>query len=238
MTLPYKTDRFHHMKNGNLVLALTALFLTQNTWATSLCKEYKKIFKNIDNLDLIEKAKPIQSTLPEDIKYPDNILSKESWKKLDVLSDFEYNRCVNNVQVSDFKIHNNKFIKIRTTEDECDGGNSYGVIVLYDLTPVAHIYDGDIYCEDSFKPEYKAANHKCDLAVEELATQKLASMNMPLTETESQLTIRSPYIYSFIDVTGKIQISDEKTKNISLRAHVILDTCKIDRISISDLVLD
>ena len=54
-----------------------------------------------------------------------------------------------NISVSSFLTPSGKlFHAVYTSEDICDGGNSYGAVLDANLKSVAHIGDSDFYCID------------------------------------------------------------------------------------------
>lgn len=66
----------------------------------------------------------------------------------ETLASFEYEECKNAVtEVTMQAIDGSRIRMLYTTEDSCDGGNSYGLIIDdKTLSPVAVINDGDISC--------------------------------------------------------------------------------------------
>ena len=62
----------------------------------------------------------------------------------------DVSHCSNeNMSISSFLTPSGKlFHAVYTSEDECDGGNSYGAVLDANLKPVAHIGDSDFYCID------------------------------------------------------------------------------------------
>ncbi len=54
-----------------------------------------------------------------------------------------------NITISSFStISGQVFHAVYTSEDICDGGNSYGAVLDENSKAVAHIGDGDFYCID------------------------------------------------------------------------------------------
>ncbi len=76
-------------------------------------------------------------------------MSEREFNSTPVFNDgFEYESCKKAVkEVSIMDMDGNEFKLRFTHEDECDGGNTYGVV--YDMGTgdiVAHINDGELYC--------------------------------------------------------------------------------------------
>ena len=83
-----------------------------------------------------------------------SVLTKENWNKIDVIFNFDYESC-HDAFLQELILFNGRFYwKMGSMEDRCDGGNTYGAIYNYRLTtPIAHVYDGDIYCEEDWIAE-------------------------------------------------------------------------------------
>lgn len=62
----------------------------------------------------------------------------------------DISHCSNeNISITSFLTPSKKlFHAVYTSEDECDGGNSYGAILDANLKAVAQIGDSDFYCID------------------------------------------------------------------------------------------
>ena len=69
-------------------------------------------------------------------------------KEVNKVEDISH--CTNeNMTASSFLTPSGKlFHAVYTSEDECDGGNSYGAVLDANLKPVAKIGDSDFYCID------------------------------------------------------------------------------------------
>jgi len=93
-------------------------------------------------------------SVPVQVLRSGNILNGENWNTIDVVFSFDPNHCLASVSQELLKLEGQFYWRFRTTQDQCDGGNVYGVIYTYDLkTPIAHIYDGDIYCKSDWRAE-------------------------------------------------------------------------------------
>ncbi|MBD67094.1 MAG: hypothetical protein CME62_17970 [Halobacteriovoraceae bacterium] len=86
-------------------------------------------------------------------------LTRENWKTIDVVAKFDVNECFDAISQTLLKVNDKLVWSFRSTEDNCDGGNTYGSVYSYDLkTPIAHIYDGDIYCEKDWDINQRASD--------------------------------------------------------------------------------
>lgn len=75
-----------------------------------------------------------------------NFLS-ENWNNIPHINELSQERCEDTMSMELIKVRGSLFWVFRTTEDDCDGGNIYGVIYNYKLARlVAKISDGDIMC--------------------------------------------------------------------------------------------
>ena len=167
-----------------------------------------------------------------------NILNNDNWKNFDVVAAMSKEQCLENgFSQTLIEIGGEKFYRIVSNEDFCDGGNSYGSIYREDLkTPVAHIYDGDFTCEsDGWSKEYRAENHKCDELAEQEAAKKMKEFGFDFKVTDSHLEMRKHYIYSFIHVNGKIE--NKGNKEAQVRVLVRLDSCTLSSSKITSLYL-
>lgn len=164
------------------------------------------------------------------------VLTKEVWKTIDVLAGMDYEQCKDAISQSAIIVDGKSYIQFTSHEDSCDGGNTYGSIMSEDLsTPVAHIYDGDVYCEADWREEDRAINHKCDLAAEAFAAEKMQNFGFEFEAKSSYLTMRKPYIYSYVDVSGVIKNKDGKEATVRVLTNI--DSCKFGGASIQYLSL-
>lgn len=157
-----------------------------------------------------------------------------NWFSYDVLVSLDKESCrkANAIGQTTFSLNGESFTRITSNEDSCDGGNTYGVIVDSNKKAIAHIYDGDIYCQEDWSEDNRAENYKCNPAVEKLAEKKMKDFGLDFTASASSIEIRTPYFYSFINVFGKVG-----DRNVSIQALTNLETCKVGRVSISNLPL-
>lgn len=163
-------------------------------------------------------------------------LTKEVWKTIDVLAGMDYEQCKDAISQSAIIVDGKTYIQFTSHEDSCDGGNTYGSIMSEDLSAaVAHIYDGDVYCEGDWREEERAENHKCDLAAETLAQEKMKAFGLDFVAGSSYLTIRKPYIYSYVDVSGVIKNKDNKEATVRVLTNI--NTCAMGGVSIQYLSL-
>lgn len=164
------------------------------------------------------------------------VLTKEVFKSIDVLAGMDYEQCKDAISQSAIVVDGKSYIQFTSHEDSCDGGNTYGSIMSEDLsTSVAHIYDGDVYCEEDWREEERAVNHKCDLSAEKLAEEKMKAFGFDFVAGSSYLTIRKPYIYSYVDVSGVINNKDGKEATVRVLTNI--DSCKFGGASIQYLSL-
>ncbi|PIP88932.1 MAG: hypothetical protein COW01_05085 [Bdellovibrionales bacterium CG12_big_fil_rev_8_21_14_0_65_38_15] len=165
-----------------------------------------------------------------------DVLTKEVWKSIDVVASFPFKECHDAISQSLIKVDGQNYWVFRSTEDHCDGGNTYGSIYSEDLkTPIAHIYDSDIYCEEDWREDERAVHHRCDIEAEKLAQDKMKEFGFDFEVNSSSLELRSGYSYSFIFVEGKIKNKGDKLSTIKVLAN--LKSCQFATVSISDLTL-
>lgn len=165
-----------------------------------------------------------------------DVLTKENWKTIDVVLDFSYHDCREQISQELIQVGDERLWRFRSTDDSCDGGNTYGSIYSYDLkTPIAHIYDSDIYCEKDWRDESRAINHRCDLAAEELAAKKMREFGLEFEPRHSSVKVRRPYIYSFIYVEGVVTNRDGREARINVLTDI--DRCRFGSVRIEDLQL-
>lgn len=163
-----------------------------------------------------------------------NILNKDNWKSIDVISNMDYESCKNAISQTLFKFEGELYWKFASYEDECDGGNTYGVIYSYDLkTPIAHIYDSDTYCENDWREDERAISHQCDDAAEKLAEERMKSFGLDFKAVSSGLTINRPYIYSYIDVEGVLVGKENKPARVRVLTEI--GSCKFASVRIEDI---
>jgi thioredoxin-related protein len=78
----------------------------------------------------------------------DKSFLENNWNKIPVLKEMEKERCIDVVDMNLIKVKNKYFWMMISSDDSCDGGNTYGVIYNYSLTKVAaEVQDGDVYCK-------------------------------------------------------------------------------------------
>tara|TARA_R110002049_G_scaffold63125_7_gene168132 strand:- start:566 stop:1144 length:579 start_codon:yes stop_codon:yes gene_type:complete len=163
-------------------------------------------------------------------------LTKEIWKTIDVVASFPYERCKDAIRQSTIEVDGANYIVFRSVEDECDGGNTYGSIYTEDLkTPIAHIYDSDIYCEEDWREDERAVHHKCDLQAEALAESKLKEFGLDFKAVSSSIELRTPYSYSHIFVEGIV--TSHGNKSATVKVLTALKSCQFASVSISSLRL-
>jgi len=140
---------------------LLTLFLltTQSIFANVTCAELRDAKHHVK---IIKEAK---------------ILTKENWKNFDVIADMNYEQCKDYMTQQLIEVNGKKFWELKSNEDYCDGGNTYGVVYTEDLkTPVAHIYDYDMYCqEEGWHKSALAESNKCDAKAEAFLGTKVIS---------------------------------------------------------------
>jgi hypothetical protein len=83
-----------------------------------------------------------------------SIITEQNWHTYDVILGLDYNNCKNAIAQELIKFKGEFFWMFRSFEDNCDGGNTAGVIYSLDLkTPLAHIYDSSFECEEDWALE-------------------------------------------------------------------------------------
>jgi len=206
-------------------LLILSLLLTTSIFAEdaeSICNRMVNAQENESGLEFLDGGAT-------------SVLTRENWNSIDVITAFGYEQCKDAVREELIEFEGKKYWSFRTVEDSCDGGNTYGVIYSYDLkTPIAHIYDGDMYCKSDFSEDQRAVNYKCNQKAEAEAVKKMKAIGFDLTETETYLQIRKPYIYSYVFVSGRIESLD---KSATVKVLVNIDSCKLGGSSISRLPL-
>jgi hypothetical protein len=209
-------SREHVMKNIiNAVLALS-LSLSPLAMAQVSCTDFKN------------------ETYPEHILSTAKILTKSNWKSFDVIANFRFNECADGVAQEQIEVNGEKFWSFKTNDDACDGGNTYGAIYSSDLkTPIAHIYDGSVMCEQDWLDKYKGKSHSCDDAAELLVEKNLVLLGLKVTDLSSTLELRPNYIYSKIEVMGFLNgdIDKEVTSEVLFRP----DSCRFGAATITSL---
>ena len=166
----------------------------------------------------------------------DNRISKENWKQWNVIVDFPRDRCHDSLSQEIISVNGKKYWRYQTAWDRCDGGNSYGAIYSIDgKTPIAHIYDSDVYCSESWRPKDIATNHRCDLEAEKLAAKKVNEFGLDFTPTTSSLNYRDGYMYSTISVVGTLK--NEKEAEVKVDWEHGAEGCNLVNVKITNLRL-
>lgn len=123
------------------MFSLLLLSLSFNTLAKDLCHTIIKDYK----LEAEHKVLSVKNA-----EY-----TKAQWAKLPVLFDFEYKSCIPTKSVKRSIIELDTGIKleiVKTNDDVCDGGNTYGFVRnISTKEVVAHIYDYDFYCQEDWR---------------------------------------------------------------------------------------
>lgn len=163
-------------------------------------------------------------------------LTRERWKSIDVIAGFPYDKCKDSVSQDLVKIKGQLIWRFTTEDDSCDGGNSYGAFYTYDLrTPIAHVYDSDVYCGSDWRPEYRSENHRCDLKAEELAVTKMREFGLEFIPLSSDLQLRKPYAYSSIFVEGTLP--NKQNRPATVQVLMNLNKCSVGGTSIARIPL-
>ena len=166
-----------------------------------------------------------------------NVLNKSNWYNFDVLVGFDVTECLGTVSQTLIKVDGQYLWDFHTTDDSCDGGNTYGVIYSYDLkTPIAHVYDGDLYCKsEGWSKDSLAENYKCTGEAMKLAERKMKSFGLEFEAESSSVELRDPYIYSYVFVQGKIRNRDGKSTRVKVLTNI--KSCQFGGVSIDYLEL-
>jgi hypothetical protein len=171
---------------------------------------------------------------PQKVLSNENFLTKKNWKNFDVIANFRFSECSDGVMQEIIEVNGEKIWSFKTNDDACDGGNTYGAIYASDLiTPIAHIYDGDIICESDWKDEYKSKFHTCDEAAEILVQNNLTLLGLKVSNLSSTLELRPAHIYSKIEVSG--YLNGDYNKDVSVDVYVRADSCLFGSASITHL---
>jgi hypothetical protein len=203
----------------NIFLASIVLVLSTPALAAVTCKDFQD-----------------ENTKVQVIKKKGNVLTKENWKTIDVILSFNYNDCAASTSQTLIKVKNELFWRFESTDDSCDGGNTYGSIYTEDLkTPIAHIYDSGIYCDDDWRAEERHENHVCDTRAEVYAQEKMREFGFDFENLSSALELREPYTYSFIRVSGTIKNKSNKEAIVNVLTNV--KSCKMASAHIEHLEL-
>lgn len=164
------------------------------------------------------------------------VLTKETWYQTDVVLNFPFESCYDSVAQELIEFNGVQYYRFRSTDDSCDGGNTYGSIYTLDLkTPIAHIYDYDMYCEKDWSADERYSNNKCNVLAMKMAEKKMASFGLNFKATHARVELRDPYIYDFINIDGKLL--DGSEKEVQLQALVQLKSCEINSVRITALNL-
>ncbi len=126
---------------------LIAAFLFHNISIESRASE--DACKDFQNASLVIEA-------AEEI----NVLTEKNWNDFDVITHMDQSRCLNSIVQEMIRVRGKTYWRLWSNwDDGCDGGNTYGVIYSSDLqTPIAHIYDGDVYCPPFWRQEMRASH--------------------------------------------------------------------------------
>lgn len=164
------------------------------------------------------------------------VLTKETWYQTDVVLNFSYEDCYDSIRQELVEFNGVEYYRFRSVDDSCDGGNTYGSIMTKDLkTPIAHIYDSDMYCEQDWSAEEKYENNKCNVAAMKLAEKKMKDFGFDFEATHARIQLRDPYIYDFIHIDGKL-LNGAK-KEVQLEALVRIKSCEFGSVRITNLNL-
>jgi hypothetical protein len=167
-----------------------------------------------------------------------DLLNQDNWYSVDVINALDYRECKDAIRQEMILFEGQHYYRFRSYEDDCDGGNTYGSIVSLDLKEIiAHIYDGDLVCEKKYwRPEYLRYNNRCNMQAEQLSIQKMKQLNLDFIPEHTQVTVRTPYTFSFLDVDGRLENFHQKRATV--RVWVRLDSCQLSRSQIQYLDLE
>ncbi len=112
-------------------------------------------FANVSCEDLQNEDGSVEISKVGSVK----LVNENNWNDLDVLFRYEYNSCIDELVQTLLQVNGELILMLSTMSDGCDGGNSYGAYYTLDLkTPIAHIYDGDVYCKKDWDEYYTKSN--------------------------------------------------------------------------------
>jgi hypothetical protein len=206
------------MKTLSTILLMLSFAVSANQ---SVCQQMLTSENNDNNLKVIEEVE---------------VLTKETWYQTDVVLNFSYEDCYSAVKQELIEFNGIKYYRFRSIDDSCDGGNTYGAIYSLDLkTPIAHIYDYDLYCEDNWSAVERYSNNKCNTKAMELAEEKMKSFGLPFEATHARVELRDPYIFDFINIEGRLVNGEERS--VELQALVRVESCEIRNVRITNLLL-
>lgn len=127
------------MKN---IILLAALFFALDSFGAT---DYVECEGSLENMDMGKVYGDEHVNVLYDITAN---LNKRAFKSMPVLKELDYNSCQGAItEISYIDMDGNEFMILHSSQDECDGGNSYGVVYNKDSYGiVAHVKDGDFYC--------------------------------------------------------------------------------------------
>ncbi len=158
-----------------------------------------------------------------------SVLTVDNWKNFDVVASFESRQCVEYISQSLLQIEGELFWMFYSTNDICDGGNTYGSIYTFDLSEVvAHIYDQDIGCQDDWREEERSKNHQCDLPAMSFAEGKMKNLGFDFVAEGALMDLQKGFDFSggryvFVSVSGEITNRDNTQATVKVRGFIPTD---------------
>ncbi len=171
----------------------------------------------------------------------ESILTKENWSKVDVILNYSFDKCLKHVGQSLISVNGEKFWMFTTNYDDCDGGNTYGSIYSHDLsTPIAHIYDGDIYCDQAdWRKESQAYYNKCNADAEKLAEKKMKDFGLELKASSSHVRVnKNNYWKDRVEIFVSGDLLNRPGKNATVKVYAdVKESCQLKSVNIDYISL-
>jgi len=121
------------------------------------------------------------------------------------------------------KIDDKFYWRVKTKDDSCDGGNTYGSVFSYNFKEVvAHIYDSEYICED-FNKSALAKFHQCEIPAEKHAEDVMKKNGALFKSTHSLTVFKYPSESDFVKVYGEVVSSNGTQKVAVIQVNVKMD---------------
>lgn len=70
---------------------------------------------------------------------------------MSVIREHDFDSCKGTLKQTTYFYRGYRLTTLTTFEDNCDGGNVYGILKTARGKTLAHIYDGDFYCPPEWR---------------------------------------------------------------------------------------